>query len=112
MPRERSATLYRIPNVEQDLEIELFAPVREVEGGLLGLVARRLRAGERLAIHLVEVGENAIASAGHTSRLEKVRGQSRRRIIRFQPAGRRIRGRLREEPPGCVEHEAPIGIVH
>ena len=107
-----SATLDRVANVEQDLEVELLTTVGEVERGLLSLIARRLRAGECLAIHLVEVGEDAFTSAGHTSRLEKVRGQSRRRVIGFEATGGRRRGRLGEESPRRVEHEAPIGIVH
>lgn len=112
MSSARSATLYRVPNIEQDLEVELFAPVSEVEGRLLCFVSGGLGAGKRLAVHLVEVRENSITCSGHTSRLEKVRGQPRRRIIRLQATGRRLRGRLGEELPGRVEDEAPIGVVH
>jgi tellurite resistance protein TerC len=50
-------------HVEQDLEVELLAAVREIESGHLLVVAARLGALERLAIHLVQVIENSVAAA-------------------------------------------------
>ena len=74
--------LESVPDVQEDLEIQLLTPIREVERGHLGLVARRLRALEGLAIHFVEIGEDAFAGAGHASDLvEGGRSETGRNVI-------------------------------
>src|SRR5688572_32241355 len=70
-----------VPDIQQDLEIQLLAPVREVERGHLRLVVRRLRALEGLAIHVIEVGEDAFAGAGHASDLVEGGWSETRRYI-------------------------------
>src|ERR1700722_12652967 len=67
--RRLAAALDGVPDVEQDLEVELFAPIGEIERGHLPLVGSRFGAVERLAVHLVQVGQNTVARSGHTSGL-------------------------------------------
>ena len=73
-----SPPFQRVPDVEEDLEIQLLAPIGEIERRHLGLVARRLRALERFAVHVVEVGEDAFAGARHAVLLEGLRSESGR----------------------------------
>jgi hypothetical protein len=49
------ATLDRVANVKQYLEVELLSPVREIERSHLRLIAGCLRALECFAVHLVEI---------------------------------------------------------
>src|SRR5579884_3046772 len=74
--RESSLPLDRVPDVQKNLEIELLAAVSKVERGHLGFVAGGLGALERFAVHLVEVGQDPFAGAGHADSLEGVKGQS------------------------------------
>src|SRR5690606_17838889 len=62
-PAASAAALHGVPDVEQYLEIQLLAPVGEVQRGHLLVVAGRLRAFEGLTIHVVQVGQYAIATA-------------------------------------------------
>ena len=64
-----------VPDVEEDLEIQLLAPIGEIERRHLGFVARRLRALECFAVHVIEVGEDAFAGARHAVLLEGLRGE-------------------------------------
>src|ERR1019366_228897 len=64
--------LDRVADVEQDLEVQLLAAIGEVERRHLRVVAGCLGALERLAVHLIEVGENAIAGSGHAGLLQNV----------------------------------------
>jgi len=73
-----SPPLEGVPDVEEDLEVQLLAPIGEIERRHLGFVARRLRALERFAVHVVEVGEDAFAGARHAVLLEGLRGEPRR----------------------------------
>ena len=57
------ATLDRVANVKQYLEVQLLSPIREIQRGHLRLVAGCLRALECFAIHLVEVLKNGRARA-------------------------------------------------
>ena len=61
--RASAAPLDRVPHVEQDLEVQLLAAIGEVERRLLRRVAGFLGALERLAVHLVQVAQNAFAGA-------------------------------------------------
>src|ERR1035437_6559251 len=67
-----------VANIQQNLEIQLLAAIGEVERRHLCVVARGLRALERLAVHLVEVGKDAIAGSGHACLLQNVCGESGR----------------------------------
>ncbi|MFN9907218.1 MAG: hypothetical protein ACK56F_14045, partial [bacterium] len=51
----RLPLLHRVAHVEQDLEIQLLATIREVERGHLGRVTRLLGAVKGLAVHLFQV---------------------------------------------------------
>ncbi len=86
-----------VADVQQDLKIELFAPVREVECRHLRVITRCLRALERFGVHLIEIGQDTITRPGHTQRLDSSKGQAGgigRRLLRGgrggdeQPLGR------------------------
>ena len=100
-----------VPDVEEDLEVQLLAPIGEIERRHLGLVARRLRALERFAVHVVEVGEDAFAGARHAVLLEVVWGESR--WSRASPIELLVR-RLEQVALSRVEEIATggKGIVH
>ena len=66
------ASLDGVADVEQDLEVQLLAAIGEIERRHLRVVAGGLRALERFAVHVVEVGEDAFAGAGHAVLLEGV----------------------------------------
>src|ERR1035437_8841114 len=112
-----------VANIQQNLEIQLLAAIGEVERRHLCVVARGLRALERLAVHLVEVGKDAIAGSGHACLLQNVCGESGRlhagwrgRLGRggggedllggggHQPAGFG-RGRVEKDLLGGAEHQ-------
>ena len=58
-----SPSLEGVAYVEEDFEVELLAAVGEIERCHLGGVTGGLGALERLAVHLIEVGEDAISGA-------------------------------------------------
>jgi len=60
----------RVPDVQKDLEVQLLAAISEVEGGHLGVVASGLGPLECFAVHVVDVGEDAFARAGHADLLD------------------------------------------
>src|SRR4051794_17196460 len=99
------ATLLCVADVEQNLEVELFAAIGEVERRHLRLVTGGLRAFERLTIHLVEVGEDALAGAGHRDLLEGLGGQPRDVAIGVRLVRARIEMFL-EELARCADDEA------
>ena len=88
--------LHRVPNIQQYLEVQLFSPVGEVECGHLGLVACGLGALEGLAVHVVEVAEDAFAGTGHADLLESSECEARRVIT----------GETARAIAGCVEQKA------
>src|ERR1035437_4140445 len=96
--------LDRVADVQQDLEVELFAAIGEVERRHLRVVARDLGTFERLAVHLIEVGENAIAGSGHAFVLQNVCSESGR-----LEAGGSGRAGLRG---GSIEQEFLGGAKH
>lgn len=61
----RSPLLECVANVEKDLEVELLAPVREIERGHLSRITGGFGTLESVPVHVVEVCENPIAGAGH-----------------------------------------------
>jgi len=90
-----------VPDIQQDLEVQLLAPVREIECRHLRLIIRCFRALERFGVHLIEIGQNTITRPGHTQRLEGSKGQAGR-------IGRRLlRGSRRgdQQPLGCLSQE-------
>src|ERR1035437_3371081 len=92
-----------VANIQQNLEIQLLAAIGEVERRHLCVVARGLRALERLAVHLVEVGKDAIAGSGHACLLQNVCGESGRLHAGWR--GRLGRGRVEEDLLGGAEHQ-------
>src|SRR6185437_14857489 len=99
--RAHSATLHRVANVQQNLEVQLLAPIGEIERRHLRLILRRLGTLERLAVHLVEVGQDAIARTGHTDCLEGSKDETGRLDL-----GRRLDARF-----GSCEKES-LGRTH
>jgi hypothetical protein len=104
-PTDRSPSLYRIANIQQNLEVQLLAPVGEVEGSHLAVVASGLCALEGLAVHVVEVGEDAITGAGHAGSLDGSGREARRVGFRLSVVGLTIDG-IEQVASSCPEQEA------
>src|SRR5438094_9567531 len=98
------AALHSFANIEQDLEVELFTAIGEIQRRHLRLVAGSFGTVERLAVHLVKVAEDSLAGAGHADLLEGVEGQTRQRvggwfaIVTVEP--------LEQIPPSRIYHLA------
>ena len=60
------AAVYRVPHVEQNLEVELLPSIGKIERHHRRVVASGLGAFEGLAVHLVEVGEDTFTGSGHS----------------------------------------------
>ena len=96
--------LHGVAQVEQDLEVELLAPVAEVERLLLGVVAHGLGALEGFAVHVLEVGEDAFAGAGHAGSLDGSGRQARRLVAGIG------RGLVAHEELRRGVEQVPLGI--
>src|SRR5258705_10557673 len=63
--------------MEQNREVGRLPPVGEVERRHLGFVSRRLGPLESFAVHVIDVGEDAFAGAGHADLLDGLSGETR-----------------------------------